>query len=154
MKSILEICEKCNLPIRTFSDGEALIEEGSPASGSLFILKEGSTEISKERVELNRISSPGSIFGEVSVILDQPHSATVRSIGESTFYFAEDGNHILEKHPELTYYISHLLATRLSFVSSYLVDIRKQYAANDDHLGIVDEVLECLLNHQAKKKSS
>ena len=152
MKSILEICEECSLPTRMFTDGEIVIEEG-PSDGSLYILKEGSTEISKEKVELNRISSPGSIFGEISVIMKSPHTATVKSYGESIFYFAKDGDAILQEHPELTYHVSRLLATRLSFVSSYLVDIKKQYASNTDHLGMVDEVLESLLNHQSKKKN-
>lgn len=150
MKTILEICEECDLPLRTFTDGEVIIEEG-PSNGSLFILKDGNTEISKERVELNRIATPGSIFGEISMIMKSPHTATVRSIGDSIFYYAENGDAILQQHPELAYFISHLLATRLSFVSSYLVDIRKQYAQNDDHLGMVDEVLESLLNHQPKR---
>ena len=44
--------------------------------------------------------------------------------------------------------IATTLARRLDLVTRYLADLRKQYADRADHLSVVDEVLESLLQRQ------
>ncbi len=150
MEALLEICSKCDLPTRDVPAGVTLLEEGVP-SQALFILRAGTVEIQKQDIELNRVDSPGSFFGEMSLFMKTPPMATVRTLEPSSFFVAEDGLAFLESNPEVNFHLATLLANRLNRVTNYLVDIQRQYASNDDHLGMVDEVLESLLHHQAKK---
>ena len=43
---------------------------------------------------------PGAVFGEVSVLLNQPHSATVRCLAPSRFHVVRDSLNFLQGHPE------------------------------------------------------
>lgn len=147
MTSTVEICAQSGLPERSYTAGDVLIEEGSDSS-SLYILKQGNVEVCKQQVELATLSNPGACFGEISVLIGGQAMATVKTLSDSVFYVIEDGKTLLQDHPELNYHIAVLLATRLKSVTSYLVDIRQQFASNDDHLGMVDEVLESLIHHQ------
>lgn len=147
MKSSLQICEESGLPERQYAAGEIILEEGQPSS-SLYILKQGSVEVCKQDVELATITNPGAWFGEISVLIGGEAMATVKTLSDSVFYVIEDGKTLLQEYPEFNYHIALLLANRLKSVTSYLVDIQKQFASNDDHLGMVDEVLESLIHHQ------
>ena len=148
MSSILDTCS--DLPEKSFEEGELILTE-EHKDATLFILKEGAVEILKKDVQINVVSSPGSLFGEVSVLLDRPHMASVKTLKPSTFYVAEDAAEFLKNHPELNFHIARLLATRLHSVTSYLVDLKQQFEANEDHLGMVDEVLESLLHHHSNR---
>ncbi len=149
MKPILDCCADYQLPLRSFPSGTVIIPEGM-RQGSLYVLKQGSVEILKQEVELTCVSSPGAVFGEISVLMKTPHTATVRTLEESSFFVADDAEALLEARPELYRHIASLLASRLTSVSSYLVDLKRQYASREDHLGMVDEVLESLLHHQSR----
>lgn len=153
MSSILDLCAQHQLPIRSFAPGTLILPEGQRL-GSLFFLREGSVEILKQDVELTQVSSPGAVFGEISVLMKTPHMATVRTLTDSSFYVADDAQALLAAHPEFYEHIACLLAIRLTSVSAYLVDLKRQFATRDDHLGMVDEVLESLLHHQQPHRES
>src|SRR6478672_4637961 len=65
------------LPLVTYQAGETVLSAAS-ATGRLLILKEGAVAVVKEGVEIARVTEPGAVFGELSVLLDQPHTADVR----------------------------------------------------------------------------
>jgi CRP/FNR family cyclic AMP-dependent transcriptional regulator len=58
-------------------------------TGRLLILKEGAVAVVKEGVEIARVAEPGAVFGELSVLLDQPHTADVRALEASQFHVAD-----------------------------------------------------------------
>ena len=62
------------LPLVTYQAGETVLSAAS-TTGRLLILKEGAVAVVKEGVEIARITEPGAVFGELSVLLDQPHTA-------------------------------------------------------------------------------
>jgi CRP/FNR family transcriptional regulator, cyclic AMP receptor protein len=142
---ILDLCQ--TLPRRAFAKGEVLLEEGKRA-GVLYILESGAIEVVKGDVQINVVSDAGAFFGEMSVLLDAPHMATVRALEESTFFIADDPLAFLRSNPEIAMELSRLLARRLHYVTSYLVDLKRQFEGSGDHLEIVDEVLEGLVHHQ------
>ncbi|MBI3795814.1 MAG: cyclic nucleotide-binding domain-containing protein [Deltaproteobacteria bacterium] len=80
MREILSFCQK--LPETTFSPGETLLAEGRKDK-ILYILIEGEVEILKGDFQINTVSEPGAIFGEMSVLLDIPHTATVKTLTPS-----------------------------------------------------------------------
>jgi CRP/FNR family transcriptional regulator, cyclic AMP receptor protein len=131
----------------TFADGEDVLIEGE-SQGRLLVLMTGTVEVSREEVLVSIIDEPGAIFGEVAALLSAPATATVRARGQCVFRVCDDPLGFLEAHPQAALAIAEVLARRLDRLTRYLVDVRSQYADRDDHLGMVDGVLESLANHQ------
>jgi CRP/FNR family cyclic AMP-dependent transcriptional regulator len=145
MDPVLGACQR--LPTRTFAAGDTVIEEGSPA-GVLYVLASGSVEVLKGGVQITTVAEPGEFFGEMSVLLARPHTAMVRALEGSTFHVVEEPLAFLHANPQAAFELARLLARRLHFVNSYLVDLKRQFEGSGDHLSMVDEVLETLVHHQ------
>jgi CRP-like cAMP-binding protein len=75
-------------PLATYQAGETVLGAAS-TTGRLLILKEGAGAVVKEGVEIARVTEPGAVFGELSVLLDQPHTADVRALEASQFHVAD-----------------------------------------------------------------
>jgi len=65
------------LPLETYDVGETVFAEGTK-TGRLLILKSGAVSIVRSGIEIATVSKPGAVFGELSALLDEPHSADVR----------------------------------------------------------------------------
>jgi len=76
MASILDKC--VGVPRKDFAPGTILLSEGE-TSGRLYILAEGSVEVLRGDTQVAVLGEPGSVFGEMSVLLNRPHTATVRA---------------------------------------------------------------------------
>ena len=148
MRTVLGFCH--GLPERLFESGEVLLAEGG-TDEMLFILIEGEVEVVKGKVQVNTQSEPGVIFGELEVLLDIPHTATVRALTPSRTYVVAHAADFLQSHPDLTFQLAKLLARKLNSITSYLVDLKSQFEDQQDHLGMVDEVLETLLHQQVEE---
>jgi CRP-like cAMP-binding protein len=123
-------------------------------SGLIYVLASGAVEVLKNGVQINVVSEPGTFFGEVSLLLDEPHTASVRAVEPSTFHVADDAIAFIGARPEIALAIARLLARRLHFVTTYLVDVKRQFEGSGDHLAIVDEVLESLVHHHGPAASA
>ncbi len=115
----------------------------------LFFLIDGEVEVHKDEVQIATASEPGSVFGEMSVLLGTSHRASVRTVTPSSFYVVEDGRQFLETHPVVSMHVSEVLARRLDALNKYLVDVRQQFDGHD-HISMVDEVLEVLMHRQRR----
>src|SRR5207247_4733230 len=82
--------------------------------------KSGTVEVVKNGVQIASVSAPGSVFGEQAVLLDQPHTADVRTLEQSEFYVA-DAPAILAGDPTVTLYVAAILARRLDAANRWLV---------------------------------
>lgn len=145
--NLLEL--SADLPVRAFAAQEIVLEEGQ-RSGRLYVLAEGRVEVMKGETRITTIGHAGAVFGDMSLLLDQPHSATVRCLVPSRFHVADDPAAFLAAHPAACLAIARGLAGRLDTLTRYLVDLKAQFEDQKDHLGMVDEVLESLLHHQRK----
>jgi CRP/FNR family cyclic AMP-dependent transcriptional regulator len=105
----------------------------------------------KGDLQINTVSEPGAIFGEISVLLNIPHMATVKTLAPSRMYLVERANEFLQSHTDIAYHLAQLLAQRLHGITTYLVDLKNQFEDQEDHLGMVDEVLESLVHQQAEE---
>ena len=150
MTPVLDHCR--DLPVKTFAAGEMVLTEGD-RSGLLYVLVSGAVEVLKNDVQINVVAEPGTFFGEVSILLDEPHTASIRAVEPSTFHVADDPLAFIGSRPEIALAISRLLARRLHFVTTYLVDVKRQFEGSGDHLAMVDEVLESLVHHQDPEAS-
>jgi CRP/FNR family cyclic AMP-dependent transcriptional regulator len=68
------------------------------------------------------VDEPGAVFGEISALLDQPHSADVRTLEDSRFCVADAAQ--LAKNPNAILYIAKNLARRLVAADDILVQLR------------------------------
>ena len=76
------------LPLVTYQPGETIIAYGS-RTARVLILKKGAVAIIKEDTEIARVTEPGAVFGEFSVLLDQPNKVEVRTLETSQFHVAD-----------------------------------------------------------------
>src|SRR6516225_10041669 len=100
-----------NLPLVTYQPGETVIVDGSK-TGRLLILRKGNVAILKENMEIARVAEPGAVFGELSILLDQPHTADVRALETSQFHVA-NATTLLAQNPIAVLYVATRLAHRL-----------------------------------------
>lgn len=145
MRAILAYCE--GLPIARFAAGEVLIAEG-PASDRMLILISGEVEVLSGQTQVAEISEPGAIFGEMAALLGGTHTATVKAMAPTEMYLIENAKNVLKTRPEVSYHVSTILARRLKDSTSYLADIKRQFADRGDHLEMVDRVLDSLSQRQ------
>jgi CRP-like cAMP-binding protein len=146
MRDILSYCLG-RLPERSIPAGEVIMAEGKH-DGVLFILAEGAVEVLKGDFQINTFTDPGAVFGEISILLDTPHTATVKTLAPSRFYVVEDPVEFLRSAPDIALGVARLLAKRLHAMTTYLVDLKHQFEDHDSHLGMVDEVLDALTHAQ------
>jgi CRP-like cAMP-binding protein len=139
-----------DLPLIAIPPGQALLGENE-YSGRLYVLWEGVVEVVKRGVQVNVVTERGAIFGEMSALLGAPHMATVRALTPCQVRVIEGGDAFLQMHPELSYVLAKLLAHRLNGVTSYLVDLKRQFESHSNHLGMVDEILEALAHEQKRE---
>jgi CRP-like cAMP-binding protein len=96
-------------------------------------------------------NQPGAIFGEISVLLGEPHSATVKTVKPSTMYVVDDADKFLQDHPNLAFVVARLLAQRLSAATTYLVDLKRQFERRGDPIRSVGDALEALIHQQNRE---
>lgn len=145
MRSFLEVCEGARLT--EFPAGEVLLPEGT-TSGHLFVLKDGVVEVLRGDTQVATVEEPGALFGEMSVLLSRPHTATVRTLTPCKVYVFDDAANFLRSNPQVAYHVARLIAGRLNAATSYLADIKRQFEDRTDHLGMVGEVLDTLMHNQ------
>jgi CRP-like cAMP-binding protein len=137
-----EVLEKVRgFPMRSFGPGDAVLSQAS-TTGRLLVLKEGAVEIAIEDMFIARVTEPGSVFGDIAYLLDQPHTAAVTAVQPSSFYVIEDPDGFLEAEPRVAVYIARHLARRLNAVNHLLVDARHRSAETDEGRRLLMDTLE------------
>lgn len=134
------------LPEVCFQPGEAVVREGG-TEGAIWVFVSGDLAVRKGAVAVNRVTRPGALVGEISVLLGQPYGATVEATVPSVLRRADDGRALLASHPDIAWAVSRGLAERLNFVTTYLADLKHQYG-DAPGLQMVPEVLRELAQRQ------
>jgi CRP/FNR family cyclic AMP-dependent transcriptional regulator len=111
------------LPLVTYRAGETVLKAGSKTA-RLLILKRGEVVVLKDTIEIARVKEPGAVFGEISALLDQPHSADVRTLVDSQFHVADAAQ--LGKNPTAVLYVAKILARRLVAADESFIDLKKE----------------------------
>ncbi|RTL49729.1 MAG: cyclic nucleotide-binding domain-containing protein [Bradyrhizobiaceae bacterium] len=146
MRAILDYCGGGLL--REVAPTAILIREGE-RTGHLFVLVEGRLEVVKGDTVVATLTEPGAIVGEMSALLGQPYTATVRAPVSSKVYQFSDPEAFFRSQPEVALLVARMLAQRLNVATTYLADIKRQYAGHGSHLAMVGDVLECMINSPA-----
>lgn len=146
--SILQSCDPAKK--KSVVAGGVLLHEGT-RSGYIYVLAEGVVEVLRGETTVAVVSEAGALFGEMSLLLDIPHTATVRAKSDCVVYAYDDAAAFLRSDPQTAFAIARVLAQRLNMATTYLVDLKRQYAGHGNHLGMVSDVLASLVNQQPIK---
>ena len=127
--AVLEVF--ATLPLATYQAGETVLAAGT-TTGRLLILRKGAITIEKEGTEIAKVTEPGAVFGELSVLLDQPHAADVRALESSQFHVANAAT-LLEHNPMAVLYVATVLARRLEGANHALIELKSQLKTGEPH---------------------
>jgi CRP/FNR family cyclic AMP-dependent transcriptional regulator len=127
------------LPLATYQPGETVFAAGS-RTGRLLILRNGAVVISKEGIEIAKVTEPGSVFGELSALLDQPHTANVQALETSEFHIA-DAAALLGQDSIALLYVAAVLARRLDGANQALIELKSQLQA-DQPRSVISRTVE------------
>jgi len=130
-----------------FAAGDVLIREGTH-SPPLLILAEGTVSVFRGDIRVSRTSAKGAIFGEMSILLNLPSTASVIAETAVRAVRIDDGEDFLASRADVSLHAAKLLAQRLYDATTYLVDLKRQFMDEESHLGMVDRILGSLLTQQ------
>jgi CRP/FNR family transcriptional regulator, cyclic AMP receptor protein len=114
------------LPLTIYQAGETVFANGSKTDRVL-ILRKGNVAVVREGIEIARVAEPGAVFGEISALLDCPHTADVRALATSEFHVAHPA---ALQDPATLFYVAAILARRLDGANQALVALIKTNGAN------------------------
>lgn len=146
-RTILEECR--DVPRQRVEPGTTLLQQGR-STGRVYVLVGGRLEVLRGNVQVTVLDEPGSLVGEMSILLGSGHTATVRALDDAEVHVIEDGEAFFSARPDLSWQVARLLAGRLNAATTYLVDLKRQFAGTGNHLEMVGEVLESLLHQPAR----
>jgi small-conductance mechanosensitive channel/CRP-like cAMP-binding protein len=117
--------------LNSYGPGEAIVEEGAEGE-SLYHLIEGHVEVLKridngETIPVRQLG-PGNVFGEMTLLLDAPRSATVRALEECLLLKVKRGNlrDLLEESPGLLERIAAMVSARQAELDSLSTEIQRE----------------------------
>ena len=127
------------LPVVKYPACQTVLTAGSK-TGKLLFLRSGAVEVIKDGEKIANVSAPGSVFGEQAILLDQPHTADVRTLEQSEFYVA-DAQAMLAGDPTVALYVAAILARQLDAANRSLIDVKHQLQAGES-LSVIGKTVE------------
>jgi CRP/FNR family transcriptional regulator, cyclic AMP receptor protein len=114
LEAIVRSCDRVS-----FREGEWIIRQGDPPS-ALYMIVDGDVAVVLDDVE-RRVLSKGSFFGDVSVLLQEPASASIvtRTPVDCLIVPTPDVHDFLVSHPQVTYRMLKAQARRLKTASEW-----------------------------------
>ena len=112
------------LPLEAHEAGATVLAAGE-ATGRLLVLEQGLVQVVRDGVQLAELGEPGTMFGELALLLGRPHTCDVLTVERSTFRVA-DAAGLLRDDPALALHLAALLARRLDLANHALVEVRRQ----------------------------
>jgi CRP/FNR family cyclic AMP-dependent transcriptional regulator len=140
------------LPTRALAPGEHLITDGTDED-VLYVLLDGALRVEKAGVSITTIADVGACIGEMSLLLGRPATTDVVAIEPSVVAVASDARRRVNEDPTLTLLLARMLASRLHVMTTYLADLKQQYAEHEGGLGMVDTVLGSLMRTSSTRRT-
>jgi CRP/FNR family cyclic AMP-dependent transcriptional regulator len=124
--------------------GTSIIAYAQP-DPALFVLVSGALEVRQNGTTIARLTEPGSVVGELGLLLGTPASADVVATEVTVVRRVDDAARLFREVPEFGQFLAVTLAKRLHRVTSFLGDLQRQFEDRPGTLGLVPTVLEDLL---------
>jgi CRP-like cAMP-binding protein/NAD-dependent dihydropyrimidine dehydrogenase PreA subunit len=102
----------CLLKSAHYPRGTIVVRQGTPGD-ALYLIEVGQVVIERDEQPIASMAE-GDFFGEMSLLSDQPHSATVQTLTPSEMVMlpADDFHKLLEQRPELESSFRHVIEQR------------------------------------------
>jgi CRP/FNR family cyclic AMP-dependent transcriptional regulator len=139
-------------PQRSVAAGHSVLADGESV-GTLFVLLEGGLRVEKAGQLITTVTEPGACVGEMSLLLGVPATADVIANEPSVLAVIENAEAMLAEEAVLPLALARLLAARLHVMTTYLADIKQQYADHEGGLGMVDVVLGSLMRSSGTRSA-
>jgi CRP-like cAMP-binding protein len=130
-------------PARSLGPEEVLLVQGE-SGGDLFILESGALKVERDGIEIATLSQPGTLVGEMSVLIGIRNSATVRAARDSRVRVIRNAAKYLESDPVLSLKIAALVAGRLDATSALLVDMTREHSGKPSEQGLLRRIFSAL----------
>ena len=111
--SLLMSLQILDHPTTQFSEGDTVVKEATPG-GKVFILIEGSVEVSLRGNIIASTSKPGEIFGEIASIKGCNYGATVTAKSDCSFFVIDNFISYLKQHPDDSIKVLKNLCNRIT----------------------------------------
>src|SRR4051812_22654170 len=109
MPDLLALC--ADLPLRSLSQGEGLIDVDT-VTDRMYVLASGSVTVERDGTPFATVDNPGAVFGEMSVVLDRPATATVRAASAVQVHVVDDPSAFLTERPGVALEVLRMTAAR------------------------------------------
>jgi CRP-like cAMP-binding protein len=108
--------------------------------------------IFKDGIEIAKVTESGAVFGELSALLDQPHTADVRAL-ETTQFHVANADALLVHNPMALLYVGAVLARRLDAANRIVIELKSQLQAGEPRSAIEKTIqkMEGLLDSSAAR---
>lgn len=138
-----------SLPKISVAAGETIFEQGTHSDFLVFLV-EGSVEVVSDGMIVAHESRPGSVYGELSILLDNPHMAEVRAAKDSVLIKVPNPLAYFAEHPRVTLLVCRTIAERLTAATRYMADVRRQFSKDEGHVAMLDKILMTLIHRNPK----
>jgi CRP/FNR family transcriptional regulator, cyclic AMP receptor protein len=100
--------------MKFFKQGQIISSEGDKAE-NIFVLVDGRVGIFKDDRKISEFSKPGEIFGELSMILKRPRTATIKALIDCNLLIIEgELDELIKLYPDISKKLIKTLAERLA----------------------------------------
>jgi len=129
----IKILEELSVNEVKLDTGTVLITEGE-MNDNVYVLTSGKVSIQTRKYEIATVDEPGTILGEISVLLSTLPVATVVTLEASTFYVVSDFLQFLADHPQAAVSVAQVLACRLINMNNHFVQIKDELSTMQTNL--------------------
>ncbi len=126
--------------VERFEPGQAVFLEGD-ASGDVFMLVSGVLDVLKGRKKIAELNESGSVFGEMSLLLEGARTASVKCLEEATILriSGDEIDAFIEAFPQFSQRIAKVLAQRLNDANRTIYGFREFADRLPDALLLTDK---------------
>ena len=129
----IKILEDLGLKEISMEAGTTLIHCGT-LNQNVYVLTSGKVKLMVKGHQISEVDSPGTIFGEISALLNAETVADVVVAEKSSFYVIANFLDFIYKNPKACVSVAQILACRLINMNNHFVYIKNQLQQLDDNL--------------------
>ncbi|MEQ1768290.1 MAG: cyclic nucleotide-binding domain-containing protein [Devosia sp.] len=140
-------------PTRQLIPNESLLTAGEQ-SGELYILESGRLSVVRDGVAIASITEPGALIGEMSVLLNIEHSATVRAETEAVVRVIDDPIGFMERSPLVALHVATLACARLNTTSALLVELKREAEGQSKQQGLLSRIFASMVVSEPRREAT
>ncbi|MCH2176423.1 MAG: Crp/Fnr family transcriptional regulator [Lentisphaeria bacterium] len=116
---LIDILDQMNVPLVEVPADSYFLEQGQ-SGGTVYVLKQGIVSVIVDKNEIGQNANHGELFGEISTLLNEPVSASIRTVTDCHLYRINDFQKFVSFNSELSLLFLKFMASRIDSVSKQL----------------------------------